>query len=231
MEELMKKVIELIRVSTEKQAGNDRASIPAQQTINRKTCLQYGLEIVRSIQISDVSGAAVLLAPEIQEMMQLMQSVNISGVVAREFSRLMRPENFADYALLQAFADSGTVLYLPEGPIDLNSKSGRLMGTIRAAIAGMERTETLERVWGAKEEKRKRGELAQSEIVLPFGVGYEQDRGFYYKPEATRVQAAFRQFLSGNQSYSKLARLVGVTPRRDASDPAKSHLDGVASYR
>ena len=64
MEELMKKVIELIRVSTEKQAGNDRASIPAQQTINRKTCLQYGLEIVRSIQISDVSGAAVLWRPK-----------------------------------------------------------------------------------------------------------------------------------------------------------------------
>ena len=125
----------------------------------------------------------------------------------------MWPENFADYALLQAFADSGTVLYLPEGPIDLNSKSGRLIGAIRAAVAGMERTETLERVWGAKEEKRKRGELAQSEIVLPFGVGYEQNRGFYYKPEATRVQEAFRQFLSGNQSYSKLARMVGVTPR------------------
>ena len=52
--------------------------------------------------------------------------------MAREFSRLMRPENFADYALLQAIADFRTVLYLPEGPIDLNSKTGRLMG-IRVA--------------------------------------------------------------------------------------------------
>ena len=71
---IMKRVIELIRVSTEKQAGNDRASIPAQRSVNRRTCLQYGLEIVRSIQISDVSGAAVLLAPEIKEMIELMQS-------------------------------------------------------------------------------------------------------------------------------------------------------------
>jgi DNA invertase Pin-like site-specific DNA recombinase len=209
----MKKVIELIRVSTLHQAASDRASIPAQRTVNRQTCQRYGLEKVKSIELSDVSGASVLRAPEIQELIELIQSPDIDGVVAREFSRLMRPENFADYALLQAFSDSRTVLYLPEGPIDLNNKTGRLMGTIRAAIAGMERTEILERVWSAKEEKRRRGELAQSTIVLPFGVGYENGKGFFYKPEAERVREAIRQFLAGNQSYSQLAQLVGVTPR------------------
>ena len=153
----MKRSIELIRVSTESQAGSDRASIPAQRAINRRTALAYGLTIVRSIEMSDVSGAAVLSAPEIKELLNLMNDSEIHGVVAREFSRLMRPENFGDYALLQAFADSNTILYLPEGPIDFASKTGRLMGTIRAAIAGMERTEILERIWSAKEEKRKSG--------------------------------------------------------------------------
>ncbi|HUN83887.1 MAG TPA: recombinase family protein [Terracidiphilus sp.] len=209
----MKKVIELIRVSTERQAADDRASIPAQHAVNQRTCKQYGLDIVRTIEMADVSGASVLLAPEIRELVELMKSPDIDGVVAREFSRLMRPENFADYALLQAFVDSRSILYLPEGPIDLNSKSGRLMGTIRAAIAGLERTEILERVWSAKEEKRRRGELAQSPIVLPFGVGYEPHRGFFYKPEAECVREAFRSFLGGNQSYAKLAQTVGVSPR------------------
>jgi DNA invertase Pin-like site-specific DNA recombinase len=209
----MKGVLELIRVSTAAQAANDRASIPAQRTVNRRTCHNYGLEIVRSIEIADVSGASVLLAPEIQELIRLMQSPSVHGVVAREFSRLIRPDSFADFALLQAFSDSKTILYLPEGPIDFNNKTGRLMGTIRAAIAGMERTEILERVWTAKEEKRRRGELAQSSAVLPYGVGYEKGRGFYYEPEAELVRAAFREFLSGNQSYAKLAQIVGVTPR------------------
>jgi DNA invertase Pin-like site-specific DNA recombinase len=209
----MKKVLELIRVSTEGQAGDDRASIPAQRSVNRRTCGQYGLEIVKSFEISDVSGAAVLMAPEIRRLVLMMQSPDIHGVVAREFSRLMRPENFADYALLQSFVDSRTVLYLPDGPIDLCSKTGRLMGTIRAAIAGLERSEILERIWTAKEEKRRRGELAQSDIVLPWGVGYEQPRGFFYKPESERVREAFRQFLAGQQSYIQLAKLLGVTPR------------------
>jgi len=209
----MKKVIELIRVSTEEQAADDRASIPAQRDTNQRTAILYGLTIVRSIQFSDVSGTAVLQAPEIQELIRLMQSPDIHGVVTREFSRLMRPENFADYALLQAFVDTKTVLYLGDGPIDLASKQGRLMGILRAAMAGADRTDILERIWTAKEVKRRRGELAQSEIVLPWGVGYERNRGFFYKPEAELVREAFRQFLAGNQNYSQLAKLVGVTQR------------------
>jgi DNA invertase Pin-like site-specific DNA recombinase len=209
----MKRVIELVRVSTEAQASTDHASIAAQRAVNRRTCAQYDLEIILSIEISDVSGACVLLAPEMQQLVQTMRSPEIHGVVAREFSRLMRPENFEDFALLQAFVDSRTVLYLPEGPLDLNSKTGRLIGTIRAAMAGMERTEILERIWSAKEEKRRRGELAQSQIVLPWGVGHDTARGFYYKPEAERVREAFRQFLAGNHSYGRLSKLVGVTPR------------------
>jgi len=160
----LKKVIELIRVSTEQQAASDRASIPAQRAVNARTCSQYDLEIVRTIEVTDVSGACVTTAPEIQELVRLMQAPEIHGVVTREFSRLMRPENFGDYALLQSFVDSKTVLYLPEGPIDLTSKSGRLMGAIRAAMAGMDRTEILERVWSAKEVKRKRGNWPRARL-------------------------------------------------------------------
>lgn len=209
----MKKVIELIRVSTEQQAASDRASIPAQRTVNRKTCHQFGLEIVKSIEFADVSGASVLLTPELQEVIRLIRSPEIDGVVAREFSRLMRPDNFDDYTLLQAFADSQTLLYLPESPIDFNNKMGRVMGAMRAVMAGLERTEILERVFAAKEEKRRRGELAQSKIVLPFGVDYEQSRGFYYKPDAQLVRHAFKDFLAGNHSYVQLAKPLGLTPR------------------
>jgi len=83
----MKNAIELIRVSTEKQAGDDRAGIPAQREANRRTAKLYGLSIVKTIQIVDVSGAAVLSSPEMQELLRLMESPEIHGVVTKEFSR------------------------------------------------------------------------------------------------------------------------------------------------
>lgn len=209
---MVRRVIELIRVSTESQAGEDRAGIPAQHSANQRTAAQHGLHIIRTIQLSDVSGAAVLRTPEMQELLQLMESPEIHGVVTKEFSRLMRPENFSDYALLQAFVDTKTMLYLPDGPIDLGSKSGRLMGTIRAAIAGLERTEILERSWLAKEEKRRAGKHPQSRIALPYGVGFEKERGWFYKPEAEKVKEAFRLFLSGDTNYFSLGRKVGIAP-------------------
>lgn len=207
---MTKKVLELIRVSTEGQAADDRASIPAQRTINQRTAKAHDLRIVRSIEIADVSGAAVLRSPEMQEMLRLIEDPEIHGVVAREFSRLMRPENFADYILLQAFADTRTLLYLPDGPIDFGSKSGRLLGTIRAAMAGMERAEILERVWAAKEEKRRAGKFAQGAICLPFGVGYTEAHGFFYTPDAERVRRAFQLFLSGQTGYAEVGQIVGI---------------------
>src|SRR3981189_3524837 len=108
----MKNAIELIRVSTLEQAGDDRASIPAQKTTNQKTARTFGLKIVKSFVITDVSGTAVLRSPEMQEMLQMIESPDIHGVVAREFSRVMRPDNFSDYVLFQVFQDTGTLLYL-----------------------------------------------------------------------------------------------------------------------
>lgn len=207
----VKKVIELIRVSTLEQAGNDHASIPAQKTTNRRTAENFGLTIAKSIEITDVSGTAVLRAPEMQELLRLIESPDIDGVVVREFSRVMRPDNFGDYILFQAFQDSRTLLYLPDGPLDLNTKSGKLMAGLRAMIAGNELSEIRERVWSAKEEKRRAGQHTQSSICLPFGVGYSKQQGFFYKPEASRVREAFRALLAGETSYIELANLLGFT--------------------
>ena len=203
---MTKRAIELIRVSSESQAAEEKASIPAQRAINRKTALAYGLTIVRSIELSDVSGAAVLKAPEIQSLLTLMESPEIHGVVTREFSRLMRPENYADFALLQVFVDTNTWLYLPEGPINFASTDGRLLGTLRAAMAGVERLDMLKKTWAAREEKRRKGELAQSKIVLPYGVDYP----WKYTADAEKVREAFRLFLAGETSYSDIGRKVGV---------------------
>lgn len=208
---MTKRCLELIRVSTSGQAATDKASIPTQRSTNRQTALAYGLTIVKSIEISDVSGAQVLLAPEIQEMLRLMNDPEIHGVIVREFSRLMRPENFADYAMLQAFTDTETLLYLPDGPIDFASDTGMLTGTMRAVMGGMERRELVRKMWRIKEQKRREGGFSQSRVCLPFGVSFENG-AWRYTGEAARVAVAFGLVLNGNVSYSSVGRQVNIVP-------------------
>jgi DNA invertase Pin-like site-specific DNA recombinase len=205
-----KKVIELIRVSTESQAAEDRAGIPAQREINRRTARIYDLNIVRTIEIVDVSGASVLSSPEMHELLRLMEDPEIHGVVTKEFSRLMRPENFGDYILLQHFIETETVLYLPDGPIDLASKSGRLLGTIRAAIAGLERREIIERMQDGKEALRRAGRHASGCNTLPYGVMYSKERGWAFTAEAEKVKRVFALFLSGQTSYTEIGSRLNL---------------------
>jgi DNA invertase Pin-like site-specific DNA recombinase len=205
-------VVQLLRVSTEAQAGEDRASIAAQRAVCANIAKQHGLTIIDTVELTDVSGAEVLRSREMLQMLDRIRAGCVHGVVAREFSRLMRPEDFGDYAILQAFAESHTLLYLPDGPIDFASKMGRLVGTMRAAIAGMERSEIQERVFSAKEQMRREGRWPHSDHILAYGVGYDRKATrWYYKPDAEKVREVFRRFLSGEQSYNELSEFLGVS--------------------
>ena len=210
----MKRVIQLLRVSTAGQAAEDKASLPTQRAINQRTAEVFGLVIVRSIEMSDVSGAAILLAPEMQMLISLIHDPEIHGVVAREFSRLMRPENFADFGLLQTFAETNTILYLPEGPIDFASDDGRMLGGMKALMSGAERISIRKTIWRVKEEKRRKGEFAQSYKCLPFGVSYDfKSRMWSYSADSVRVKEAFRLLLSGKVSYGAIGRALAMSPR------------------
>ena len=77
----------------------------------------------------------------------------------------------------------------------------------------MERTEILERIWTAKEEKRRRGDLAQGHIVLPWGVGHDLARGFVPQARGGASSRGIPAVPGWKRGYGQLSRLVGVTPR------------------
>lgn len=186
-------------------------SIPIQRAINRETARRHNLEIVHSIELADVSGAAVLLTSEVQDMLRRMADPEIHGVIVREFSRLMRPENFADYAMLQAFLDTDTWLYTSDGPINFATNDGFLVGTMKAVMGGIERREIVKKLWNSKETKRRAGGFSQGKVCLPFGVDFS-DGKWSYTADAERVREAFRLFLSGEISYATIGRRVLIDP-------------------
>jgi DNA invertase Pin-like site-specific DNA recombinase len=207
---MSKRVIQLLRVSTESQAADDKSGLAAQRAVTQRTAATYGLEIVRTIAMSDVSGTSVLRAPEMQELLRLIESPDIHGVIAKEFSRLMRPENYKDYELLQAFVDTRTVLYLPDGPIDFSSSMGGFMGLIRAGMARIERREILARLNDAKEAMRLAGRNTGGRSTLPFGVGYSDACGWFYTAEAEKVRTAFALVRRTSLPYAEIARRLNI---------------------
>jgi DNA invertase Pin-like site-specific DNA recombinase len=207
---MSKRVFGLIRVSTQGQAGDDRAGIPAQRESIARTAKAFDLQIAKTYELVDVSGALVLESPEMQELLRQIESPSIHGVVAKDFSRLFRPDKFTDMAVLQRFIDTKTDIYLPDGRMDLSSKMGVFTGTIRAAFAGLERREILDRMRDAKESMRRAGKHPGGKSSLPFGVEYSGEKGWRYTAEAEKVKKAFALFLPGDRSYAEIARELNI---------------------
>jgi site-specific DNA recombinase len=204
------RVAEVIRVSTLAQAGEDRFGIPAQRAENSQTVKHNGLQLVRSFQIKGVSGADMLDDPNTQELIRMMDAGMLDGVVCREFSRLMRPDDYGDWAILKAFQRNNVVLYLPSGPLDLNDKNGRFLATNLAAMAAYERAMIRERTMSGKKQAMKEGRKVASR--LSYGVGYDKDaKRWFYTENAQRVVEAFKMVLAGRSLWD-IAQHLGVTP-------------------
>jgi DNA invertase Pin-like site-specific DNA recombinase len=205
------KGVAMIRVSTAGQAAEDRAGIPAQREACRRIALQHGIEIVRTFELVDLSGAKVLTSPDYQQFLSELERPEIGAVVTKEFSRLMRPENFEDFIILQRFQDCRVVLYMPDGPIDLDTRMGRMMGGMRALMAGLERLEIRQRMMDGKEAMRRQGKHPSALHCLPRGIRYSKKDGWTYDEERlASVRLLFAAFLGGNHNYESLSKLTGI---------------------
>jgi DNA invertase Pin-like site-specific DNA recombinase len=201
----------LIRVSTGAQANEDRASIPAQREIIRQIAARYQIQVVKTFELADISGAAVRFSPEYEQFLRAVEDPRVTCVITREFSRLMRPERFDDFAILQIFVDHGITLYFPSDVLDLSNRQARFMAGIRAGVAGLERADIAERIASAKEIMRRRGEHPCGEHTLARGLGYTREKGWYYdESELESVKLLFRLFLGGLHVYETLSQLTGI---------------------
>jgi DNA invertase Pin-like site-specific DNA recombinase len=208
-------VVELLRVSTADQADEDRAGLPRQEEANRRTVARHSLHVIRQYRLIDVSGAATLHAPEIQEMLGLIRAGQARGIVTADFDRLLRPDDFRSLAILQDIKEASAFIYLPDQVLDLNTQAGFLMSGLQSVIAGNELAQIKKRMLGAKEEKRRQGKHPGNHLCLPTGVGYDrQAEAYFYTPEASRVSEAFELFhAQGVQNLYELGRRTGFSPQ------------------
>lgn len=201
-------VVELLRVSTDTQA--EGLNLQGQHSVNERTCAQYGLQVVATIELV-LTGTEAAGSPQMAQVLELVSSGAVRGVVLAEYSRLFRPDRWSDLVVLQTFSDHAAQIYLPSGPIDLQSEIGFVQATVGNLLAALERRRIRERMHRGKEELRRRGLNAAGRICLPYGIAYSKQGGWAYTPDIERVRAMFRLFLSGVHNFEEIGRQVGIS--------------------
>jgi DNA invertase Pin-like site-specific DNA recombinase len=161
-----------------------------------------------------VSGAAVMYCPGMKQLVQIVKSGECAGIVMKEHTRLLRPEDFGDWALLEVLKEHKVKIYHLDGVIDLSTNTGQFMATVQFGMAAYERRIIRERTTAAKEELRRAGKCASADHTLGFGVGYDWDKQQYFfreqNGEIGRVIRLFELCGQGETGYSVLARKTGL---------------------
>lgn len=202
-------VVELLRVSTEYQADEARAGLPAQHAANLRTCEAFGLAPIACVEIVE-GGDEVASSEEMLRTLSMIEAGAARGIVLAEYSRLFRPDRWSDLIVLQKLSDHHAHIYLPSGPIDLQSEIGFVQATVNNLLAAMERRRIRERMDRGKEEHRRRGAHVAGGIGLPLGLAYNRESGWTYTPDIERVREAFRLFLAGERRLSAISDAVGM---------------------
>jgi DNA invertase Pin-like site-specific DNA recombinase len=207
-------VVEIIRVSTLAQGGDDKAGIPAQKAKCAAIAKRENLEPRWQKQIEGVSGAAILRSPEMQDVLRIIASGQCKGIVLSEESRLMRPDNYEDYSILQRLEERGVKLYLQDRVVDLSNPSDKLFMSMKMGFAGYERTLIRDRMVGGKRSKRDRGEWASGRNTVPYGLKVvkeeRRNRLIVDETKIGRVVELFELFVSGVTHYGELHKRTGI---------------------
>lgn len=182
-----------MRVSTHEQSESDRAGLARQRAAIEHEVRSKGYEVVEEITLIDVSGTAVLHAPETRALMARVDRGEIDVLVAAEMSRLIRPDDLSSFELLECLKRNNVGFNFSGTEISLNTPEGFLAGGIQAMLGGFERMQMMRKMNAAKEARRSQGKNPGSAITLPTGIGYDRKTDKYtYTVAIGQVIEAFR---------------------------------------
>jgi DNA invertase Pin-like site-specific DNA recombinase len=208
----------LIRFSTAEQVAEGRAGIERQRAANVAGAALHGLKIRREIVVVDVSGRHVKDDPQFQGLFEELKDPSLAGVIASEQSRIFRPEEYGDYAILDNFSRNKKLIYTPTARIDPTTSEGRMTLIMGGLMSGEELHKIRERCNGGKATKRLQGLHPGGNHMLPKTVKFVRERNADGKViatrwelvplEAERMKRAFQLLFEGD-SYDVIAEKIG----------------------
>ena len=216
-----------LRVSTETQA-NDGNGLAAQRSALMARCSKEGWDDVAEYVDAGISGKSTEGRDAFSRMIDDAKAGAIQIVMAAKLDRIAR--NTADFLKTADMLDkAGCRLVMLEPDIDLKTGMGRLLATMYAAFAELERGLITQRVMGGKVEQGKVGEFNGS----PIPYGYAPDWTII-EDEAAIVGRIFAEW-NGGRTLSAIASGLnqdGITTRSGAKwqHPQIKHIVRNGTY-
>jgi DNA invertase Pin-like site-specific DNA recombinase len=209
---MKKQAIGIIRVSTAIQ------DMERQRRDVAQAARVHDLEILRTLELPDLSGTKMLQHPEVQQVLNSLASPGVDGCVVSAVDRLIRPGELGDLGIFDSFQRSKKLIWTPGQVLDVSTQSGFLMGGIQGIMAGIERMLIIQRTTAGKETTRLRGGAPNGPITFPRGLSYSKRtwdgekwvdaRWSYEEPDCSRVRRAY-DLLFERWSWKKIAAEIG----------------------
>ncbi len=206
------------RVSTELQL--DGYSLEAQRERVKKEATHRGMKVIGEYSDEGKSGKNVSGRPEFQQMLNDISRMNADSrpdyVLVFKLSRFGR--NAADtLSSLQFMEDYGVHLLCVEDGIDSAGAAGKLMISVLAAVAEIERENIKEQTMAGREQKARNGEWNGG--FAPFGyklVYNDRNRGELQidEIEAELVRIMFDKFVNTDMGLAGVAKYMNESGYR-----------------
>src|SRR4051812_47756620 len=99
------KVISFLRVSTDAQdTARQKADVARVIAANN-------LEVLRTLELVDVSGCKVINNRDVQTVLRDLKSPDIAGIAISALDRLFRPNNYSDFSILDSFRQTRKLIF------------------------------------------------------------------------------------------------------------------------
>jgi DNA invertase Pin-like site-specific DNA recombinase len=214
------RAIAMIRVSDAGQAGDDRYGPQRQRTAIEQGAARHNVEIVKWVEIIDVSGRHVQDDPDFLRMGSDLRAGVADGVFVAEQSRFVRPGTWKEYGVLDILRDNKKVLWTPGDRLDPSTRGGWYALTVGGMISGDELNTLRERLDGGKIEARKKGKHVGGNHMLPRGVVYLKTfdpvtgkctsaKWAHDGVDSELVRRAYSMLVEENLAFEEIAARIG----------------------
>jgi DNA invertase Pin-like site-specific DNA recombinase len=206
------KLVGMVRVSTDKQVGENGEGLERQRITVRETAKAVGATLSEAdiIEVKGVSGSDVAdtEAWKTKILPLIAQGYHIA---VDAIDRLIRADGF-DLRVLLDLRRAGSRIYAKGQVYDTLDKKDVFMLTIHAGVGGFEKSNIGDRTRAGKSRLRKEGKWPYPRCRLPMGLAYDKEMGWSYNGDAHKVKEAFKAVAEG-ATISSQGRMLGRTPQ------------------